>query len=165
NIASSHPSLSVESVIPVIEELLDSKYNGHPTTIEYLARPDGSVSLVFAVQVQNTKTTKRERDAHSGDILSVIDFVSDGTYNVLPITKQYLPEGQEILYDPQDLDSSPLGWHYDDTGDSNNTSGNNVISFKGLISNVTYQNGDLLVFNYSYDDTLPPTAGHNIDAA
>ncbi|KAG6852929.1 hypothetical protein C0991_008074 [Blastosporella zonata] len=45
------------------------------------------------------------------------------------------------------------------------TRGNNVIALKGFLSNVTYQNADPLVFNYTYNDTIAPTVGQNIDAA
>ncbi|RDB26236.1 Extracellular metalloproteinase 9 [Hypsizygus marmoreus] len=168
NIASSTPSVTVESTIPKTEEALDGKYNGHPASLEYLARPDGSVSLTHVIQIQNEETgTWFEAfvDAHSGEIVSVTDFVSDATYKVLPITKETFPEGQEILVDPQDLLASPLGWHDDGTTKTNNTSGNNVIAFKGTQSALTVQSAPDLVFNYTYDDTLAPTDGQNVDAA
>lgn len=82
NIASSKPTLTAESLIPKIEELLEGKYNGHPSTLEYLARPDGSVSLVHGVQIQNAETDAWYEafvDAHSGELLSVTDFVSDAS--------------------------------------------------------------------------------------
>ncbi|KAG6907138.1 hypothetical protein DXG01_010357 [Tephrocybe rancida] len=168
NIASSEPSLPVEEAIPTAEELLDGKYNGHPASIEYLVRPDSSVALVHVIQVQNDSSgTWYEAfvDAHSGEVLSVTDFVADAAYKALPIQKQSLPEGQEVLFNPQDTCSSPLGWHNDGTGESNTTRGNNVIAFKGSLANVTYQSADCQVFNYTYDDTKPPTVGQNIDAA
>lgn len=86
NIASSKPSVTVESLIPKVEELLEGKYNGYPTTLEYLARADGSVSLVHGIQIQNTQTdTWYEAfvDAHSGELLSVTDFVSDASVSFL----------------------------------------------------------------------------------
>lgn len=57
----------------------------HPATLEYLARPDGSVALVHVVQIQNEETgTWYEAfvDAHSRTILSVTDFVSDASVSV-----------------------------------------------------------------------------------
>ncbi|KAF5379696.1 hypothetical protein D9615_005730 [Tricholomella constricta] len=167
-IAASTPSVTVESVIRKAEEVLEGKYNGHPAALEYLARPDGSVALTHVVQIQNEEAgTWYEAfvDAHSGEILTVTDFVTDATYKVLPIEKQALPEGQEIRVDPQDLLASPLGWHDDGTKKTNTTAGNNVIAFKGSQSTgLTVQNGEGL-FNYTYDDARAPTEGQNVDAA
>ncbi|KAG6907055.1 hypothetical protein DXG01_010741 [Tephrocybe rancida] len=168
NIAPSTPSISVESIIPAAEEALDGTYNGHPTSIEYLAREDGSVALTHVLQIQNEETgTWYEAfvDAHTGEILSVTNFVSDATYKVLPITKETFPEGLEILVDPQDTFSSPSAWHDDGSTQTNNTSGNNVVAYKGTQTNVTVQSAPDLVFNYTYNDALAPTEGENIDAA
>lgn len=46
-----------------------------------------------------------------------------------------------------------------------NASGNNVIAYKGTQASVTSQSADGLVFDYTYDPTVAPTAGSNIDAA
>jgi hypothetical protein len=43
-------------------------------------------------------------------------------YRTLPIFKQDLTEGFELLVDPQDPVSSPLGWHNDGNTVSNDTS-------------------------------------------
>ncbi|KAG6844686.1 hypothetical protein H0H87_004661 [Tephrocybe sp. NHM501043] len=168
NIASPTPSLSGESIIPVVEDTLDGTYNGFPTSLEYLAREDGSVALTHVIQVQNEETGawyEAFADAHTGEILTVTDFLSDATYKVLPITKENFPEGLEILVDTQDTFSSPLSWHDDGSTQINSTSGNNVVTYKGTQTNVTFQSTPDWVFNYTYDDTLAPTAGENIDAA
>ncbi|KAG6873511.1 hypothetical protein C0995_014779 [Termitomyces sp. Mi166 len=167
NIAPSEPSLPAEAVIPSAEDLLDGKYNGHPTSLEYLVRPDGSVALAHVIQIQNDESGswyEAFMDAHSGDLLSITDFIADAAYRVLPIEKQALSEGQEMVEDPQDPESSHLGWHNDGTAESQSTSGNNVIAFKRYLENVTYQNAEPLVFDYTYDDKIAPTAGENIDA-
>ncbi|KAG6832658.1 hypothetical protein H0H87_000840 [Tephrocybe sp. NHM501043] len=185
NVAPSEPSISLEAVIPAAEELLDGKYNGHPATLEYLVQSDGFVALVHVLQIQNEVSgTWYEAfvDAHSGEILSVTDFVSDALvcmrhsfstfghshsfqYVALPITKQTLPEGLELLLDPQDIYSSPSGWHDDGKNKTNSTSGNNVVAYKGTQPNVTFQSGPNLAFNYTYSDKIAPTSGQNIDAA
>ena len=43
-------------------------------------------------------------------------------YRVLPITKQNVLQGFETLFDPQNLASSPLGWHDDGFTATNITS-------------------------------------------
>jgi extracellular elastinolytic metalloproteinase len=86
NISSSTPSITVASILLKTEELLEGKYNGHPPTLEYLARPNGFVSLVHVVQIRNEEAdTWYEAfiDAHSGELLSITDFVSDASVNGL----------------------------------------------------------------------------------
>ena len=66
----------------MVEAALDGKYNGHPTRLEYLARPDGSVALVYAAQIENVEDNKWFEafiDAQSGELLSVVDFTADVT--------------------------------------------------------------------------------------
>ncbi|KAF9457871.1 Fungalysin metallopeptidase-domain-containing protein [Collybia nuda] len=166
-IAPSNPSVTVPSFIAKIEELLEGTYNEHPTTLEYLARPDGSVSLVHVVQIQNTEANTWYEalvDAHNGDLLSVTDFVADASYKVLPINKQVYTDGLEILVDPQDLSSSPLGWHDDGTTRTTGTAGNNVVAFKSAQSATTSQSSEGS-FNYTYNDLKAPTSPENLNAA
>ncbi|TEB34010.1 hypothetical protein FA13DRAFT_1789786 [Coprinellus micaceus] len=122
-IAATTPTVSVESVIPKIEAELNGKYNGHPTTVEYLARPDGTAALTHVIQIQNAdENTWYEAfvDAHSGELLSITDFSAEAAYRVLPIQKQDLPEGLELLTNPHGHRRlSPglalhLHWHDDD---------------------------------------------------
>ncbi|KAG5644069.1 hypothetical protein DXG03_009159 [Asterophora parasitica] len=164
-IASSKPTIDVKSVIAKAEAALDGKYNDHPPSLEYLARPDGSVALTHVVQIRNEEAdTWYEAfvDAHSGDILSVTDFVADASYRVLPITKETYPEGLETLVDPQDPLASPSGWH---TAGTTVTAGNNVVSYKSTQSGTTTQSAPGLVFDYSYDDKLAPATATNLNAA
>jgi extracellular elastinolytic metalloproteinase len=82
NIASSKPSIPVEQAIPKAEQSLEGKYNDHPPTMEYLAKADGSVALTHVVQIQNDQAgTWYEAfvDAHSGELLSVTDFVAEAS--------------------------------------------------------------------------------------
>jgi extracellular elastinolytic metalloproteinase len=169
NIASSSPSIDVAAAIAKAEEALDGKHNDIEPTLEYLVKSDGSIALTHVVQVQNDEAfTFQEAfvDAHSGEILSVTDFINDAAYTVLPITKETLPEGQETLTDPQDLEASPFGWHSDGANiNTTSTAGNNVIAFKANQAAVTNQSSPGLIFDYKYDDTVAPTAGQNVDAA
>jgi len=60
-------------------------YNNFPTGLEYLACSDGSVALVHTTQIQNEEVNSWYEvyvDAHSGEILSVTDFVAEVTVSV-----------------------------------------------------------------------------------
>lgn len=69
----------MESIIASTEGALDGTFNGQEPGLEYLARPDGSIALAHVIQIQNEEAgtwVEAYVDAHSGDILSVSDFVS-----------------------------------------------------------------------------------------
>ncbi|KAK0490832.1 Fungalysin metallopeptidase-domain-containing protein [Armillaria novae-zelandiae] len=149
NIAPSQPSIDLDSsIISKVEDAFAAAYTG-VNSLEYLVQSDGSIALTHVVQVRNTTTNEGYEafvDAHSGDILALTDFLAEATYTVLPITKQNVLDGEETLVDPEDLDSSPLGWVQ-----NNETAGNNIVAYKGD--------------PYLYDIAVGPTEGGNIDAA
>ncbi|KAF9261837.1 hypothetical protein L218DRAFT_474630 [Marasmius fiardii PR-910] len=164
-IADSKPTVDVSTVIPNVESTLQGKKNEIDPTIEYLALQDGTVALAHVFQVQNDDAgTWYEAyvDAHSGELLSVTDFVAHASYRVLPVWKMDPRDGLELLTNPALPNASPNGWH-DPSGTT--TQGNNVISFKGTQTNTTKESANGQVFDYTYDMTLNPTQGANIDAA
>ncbi|KAJ7156530.1 Fungalysin metallopeptidase-domain-containing protein [Mycena crocata] len=168
-IASSTPTISVNSAIATAEQALDGTYNMIPTSLEYLVQSDRSVALVLVIQVLNQqKKTWYEAfvDAHSGKFISSINLVSSAAYRVLPIFKQDLTEGFEFLENPQNPDSSPLGWHNDGTTATNDTSGNNaLVYFDQTQSDTTVQSAPGLIFNYTQDPDADPSVKQNRDAA
>ncbi|KAF9008256.1 Fungalysin metallopeptidase-domain-containing protein [Cyathus striatus] len=167
-IASSTPSITVDAAIAAAEEALDGKYNDWPSTLEYLARDDGTAALTHVVQIRNEETgTWYEAfvDAHSAEVLSVTDFVARATYKVLPLTKEYLTQGFETLTDPQDTTASPQGWHSDGTTSTTTTAGNNVIAYKSSTSGTTSQSSATLNFVYTQNPSNAPTTTDNINAA
>ncbi|KAK0202284.1 metalloprotease [Desarmillaria ectypa] len=162
-IASSQPSIALNSIISKVEDAFGATYNG-VNSLEYLVQSDGSIALTHVVQVQNTDSNAGYEafvDAHSGDILALTDFLAEAKlqYKVLPITKQSVLEGQKILVNPEDLDSSPIGWVQ-----NGETAGNNVVAYKGTPSN-TAQESSPDKFDYPYDITIGPAEGGNVDAA
>ena len=74
-------------------------------------------------------------------------------------------EGLETLVDPEDLDSSPQGWHDDGTATYNTTVGNNALAYKGDTSFVTAASDTDLVFDYPPDLDADPTTDANVNAA
>ncbi|KAH9477316.1 Extracellular metalloproteinase MEP [Psilocybe cubensis] len=165
-IAPASPTVSWRSVLPQVEEVLEGKYNGFNTTLEYLARADGSVALTHVVQIQNEETNawyEAYIDAHSGELLSVTDFVNDASYTALPLTKVSFEDGVENIRDPEDPEASPFGWHSIGNGNSSTTSGNNVLAFKD--QRVSVQTSAGLNFNAVYDDNKQPIDPTNVNAA
>ncbi|KAF8694351.1 hypothetical protein AX14_002061 [Amanita brunnescens Koide BX004] len=167
NIAPSQPTVSWQSVLPKIEESLGGQFNNHPPSLEYLVKPDSSVELTHVLQIQNTTDgTWYEAYicAHTGQLLSVNDFVAHASYTVLPVQKLSVADGVETLTDPQDATSSPVGWHNNTTV----TFGNNVVAFKNITSNsqqTSNQTTSVLNFQYTYNSAADPTDPNNVDAA
>ncbi|ESK92607.1 putative extracellular elastinolytic metalloproteinase precursor [Moniliophthora roreri MCA 2997] len=134
NIADSKPSVEVASVIPRVEQALDGKHNSVQPTVEYLTLQDSSIVLFHVIQVQNEAAmTWHEAyvDAHSGELVSITDFVAQASYKVLPMWKELPTEGYEILVDHQNSVASPFGWHNDGITNTTVTAGNNVITYIG----------------------------------
>ncbi|KAJ7260117.1 Fungalysin metallopeptidase-domain-containing protein [Mycena rebaudengoi] len=152
NIASPTPSVSIEDATSAAEDALDGTFNEHPSTLEYLATEDGSLLLTHVMQIQNEETGawfEAFVDAHTGELVSVTDFVSKATYFVLPIVKEVPTQGFETLANPQDTIAS----------------GNNAIAFKGAQTATTAQSGTGLVFIYPQSATTAPTTTPNVNAA
>ncbi|KAF6765572.1 hypothetical protein DFP72DRAFT_1108400 [Ephemerocybe angulata] len=81
-IADPKPRVELKDVWSKIEEQLEGKYNNQPISLQYLARPDGSVALVHAVQIQNEQVNSWYEafvDAHSGELLSATDFTFEAS--------------------------------------------------------------------------------------
>ncbi|PBK84477.1 hypothetical protein ARMGADRAFT_943578 [Armillaria gallica] len=161
NIASSQPSVALDSIISKVEDAFTATYSGI-NSLEYFALADGSVALAHVVQVLNAEANAGYEafvDAHSGDIIAVTDFSAKATYTVVPITRASVAEGEQTLVNPEDLNSSPQGWVQ-----NGETAGNNVISFKGLLASTTLQSS-ANTFNYPYNTAVDPLLGGNVDAA
>ncbi|KAJ3514000.1 hypothetical protein NLJ89_g2625 [Agrocybe chaxingu] len=169
SIAPNSPTLSVEEAIAAAEQTLDGKYNDHPATLEYVVKADNTAVLTHVVQIENDETgawVEAFIDAHSGDLVSVTDFVTKASYRVLPITKQVLTQGFETLTDPQDTTASPQGWHSTGTTSTTTTSGNNVIAFKSSqTTGLTSQSSSDLNFVFTQNPSAAPTTQANLDAA
>ncbi|KAH9930441.1 Fungalysin metallopeptidase-domain-containing protein [Epithele typhae] len=163
---STEPSVPAADAISSAEDALSGAFNAEEfpePTLEWFAKDDGSIVLTHVFQVRNEEAgTWYEAfvDAHSGDLVSVTDFVAKASYRVLPITKEVLTEGLELVTDPQDTSASPNGWH---TG--TDTQGNNAIAYKSSQSQTTSQSGSGLVFDYAVSTSSQPTTTGNVNAA
>ncbi|KAJ7289420.1 Fungalysin metallopeptidase-domain-containing protein [Mycena rebaudengoi] len=170
SIASSTPSISFDDARAAAEAALEGSHEGLPAAeLKYLALSSGAAALVHAFQVRNEVAgTWYEAlvDAHSGELLSIVDYVAQASYRVLPIQEQSIPEGFQVVVDPQDTFSSPLGWHSTSIVNSTTTAGNNVISYKtSQTTGAAAQSADNLTFVYVQDEAQQPTVEVNVAAA
>ncbi|KAL0062592.1 hypothetical protein AAF712_010526 [Marasmius tenuissimus] len=162
-VADSTPTVDVNAIIPKVEEALQGKKNEIEPALEYLVQQDESVALVHVFQVRNEELNSWYEayvDAHTGELVSITDFVSKASYRALPAWKQDIREGLELLANPENPISSPKGWL-----SGNRTEGNNVISFSDPNSSTAPANGDGPTFDYTYNPTKEPTVDPNVNAA
>jgi extracellular elastinolytic metalloproteinase len=76
------PSVDERTAIATAEAALDCTYDSYPTSLQYLANADGSVSLVHVIQVKNDEAGKYYQahvDAHSGKLISTTSFVAEAS--------------------------------------------------------------------------------------
>ncbi|KAJ7280044.1 Fungalysin metallopeptidase-domain-containing protein [Mycena rebaudengoi] len=132
NIASSTPTVPINSAISTAKRALDAAYDNFPTTLEYLAQPENTVVLVHGIQVRNRKANAWYEafvDVHTGKFISSIDLVSKSAVTSSPFSNSELKEIMRMCF------------------------------FDAAMSETTLQSAAGLIFNYTQDPTLTPGLG------
>ncbi|CAG8697149.1 18047_t:CDS:2, partial [Acaulospora morrowiae] len=101
---------------------------------EYIQMDDRSLRFVWDIQIEmEDNWYNAQLDAHTGKVVSLIDWVSDAAYNVFPFGTNDPSDGdRKLLLDPHDILASPNGWHTQGKKNFNNTIGNNVYAHENL---------------------------------
>ncbi|KAF9004975.1 hypothetical protein BDZ89DRAFT_1145365 [Hymenopellis radicata] len=161
SIAPSAPSITLEDAVSIAERMLDGKHTNRGPSLQYIVKEDHAAVLAHAVHIRNATagtSYKAFVDAHSGELVSVVDYVSRATYLVVPLEDETIEDvGQVLVHEPENLSVSPLGWSNDGTGESDTTSGNNAFAFK------TDTNATCLGFEFELDLSVAPDVGTNVD--
>ncbi|KAJ3097656.1 Fungalysin/Thermolysin Extracellular metalloproteinase 5 [Phlyctochytrium planicorne] len=110
-----------------------------PAKFKYIQTEDGDLKAVWDLQVDlYDNYFNAHVDAMDGKVLSLIDWVSDASYNVYPLGINDPAVGDRVtVVDPAHPLASPHGWHWQSsaTGKSANntvTMGNNVYAHENL---------------------------------
>ncbi|CAJ0755637.1 8331_t:CDS:10, partial [Entrophospora sp. SA101] len=114
---------------------------------------DHQLQLIWELQIEMENNWYHAHiDAYYGNLLSLIDWVSDATYNVFPLGLNDPSEGsRKLVTDPNDVISSPYGWH--SQGPRKNfttTIGNNVYAHENF-------NGE-----WDWEDNYRPDGGNDL---
>ncbi|CAG7847124.1 Extracellular metalloproteinase MEP; AltName: Full=Elastinolytic metalloproteinase MEP; AltName: Full=Fungalysin MEP; Flags: Precursor [Serendipita indica DSM 11827] len=168
NVAPPTPTISKEQAITSAERKLHGKHNDKAPTLEYYVKQDGSLALTYVVEVQTADGNHWYEafvDASNAQIVATNDFVAGASYVAVDPQVQDITKGYNTYTNPADTVASPNGWHQVGSTVSTDTSGNNVISYKGSTTGTTKQSASGQVFNYKYDTSVGPTSGSNVDAA
>jgi extracellular elastinolytic metalloproteinase len=164
NIAPSKPSVDNQTAISTAEQTLGGKRNDVPLALEYYVKEGGDVALAHVLQVRNKEAgTWFEAfvDAHTGELLSAVDYRAAASFRVVPIEQQDPTGGFKLLVDPEDPKASPFGWQSDGAETTTDTTGNNVFAFLDTDIGATANESAPGVFDFAADLTAEPTSSIN----
>lgn len=85
-IADRTPKIPLEEAIDVAQTKLNGTFDEHPPTLEYLVKQDNTVALTHVMQIHNEEMATYYRafvDAHSGDLISIVDYVAEASVRFL----------------------------------------------------------------------------------
>ncbi|CAG8518674.1 17313_t:CDS:2 [Cetraspora pellucida] len=130
----------------------------------YIQLDDQTLQLVWDIQVEMEDNWYNAHiNANNGELIALMDWVSDAMYNVFPLGTNDPSDGsRQILENPYDIIASPLGWHSQDKKNYTNTIGNNVYAHENLKGKYDWENnyrpegGSLLAFDFPLDLTQAP---------
>ncbi|TPX33826.1 hypothetical protein SmJEL517_g03329 [Synchytrium microbalum] len=143
-----------------------------PARLKYIQTSEGTLKLVWDLEVEMVDSWYHAHiDTESGSVISLIDWVSDASYNVFPLGTNSPNDGERVsVQNPANQLASPLGWHDQDQNKRfTKTLGNNVFAQENLEGRNNWENnyrpdgGGNLEFNYKLDLGREPS--HYIDTA
>lgn len=125
-----------------------------PARQTYLQLDNGELQLVWDLQVEMPDNWFHAHvDAHTGEVIALMDWVSDATaFNVFPLGYNDPSDGErKLVVDPHDVIASPDGWIDLGVGEDsrrvqkkkseyNTTVGNNVYAHENLKGGSQWEN-------------------------
>ncbi|TFK97385.1 Fungalysin metallopeptidase-domain-containing protein [Pterulicium gracile] len=148
SISDDTPTISVEEATSIAEDELFGTFTGPAARLEYVAQKDGSAALAHVLQIRNEQEStwyKAFVDTHTGELISVVNFVAQAALLVDPA----IATASRFLR----ASSFPSSTTYSGGANSTNTSGNNALSFINLTTTTAQQSSSPLIFNYTHDPT------------
>ncbi|KAG9045614.1 hypothetical protein FS837_006000 [Tulasnella sp. UAMH 9824] len=175
------PAFPESSAIQSAQQALGiAHYDPIPATLAYVVQPAPSgtdpnrkwAMLTHQFQLRNADSSKwveayvDATNPKQGDVVQVVNFVADASYNALPWNKQDptwadagASDGFTMITNPEDSVASPDGWHRIGDTSYTDTQGNNVISYF-MESNIPFstsqQTSDGPTFDFKWDSNSPP---------
>ena len=163
-----------EAAASVIASAGISKSADIPARLRYVPGTDGSLRLVWLLNVQTTDGQSwydASVSATDGSVLNVVDWSSRASYHAEEIPfESPLEKPTALIVDPElrGPNASPFGWHDTDGvagAEFTDTRGNNVNAQEDKDNNDTGGNrpdgGASLVFNFPFDPALSAQANEN----
>ncbi|CAI2196114.1 12647_t:CDS:2, partial [Funneliformis geosporum] len=137
----------------------------------YLQLDDMSLQLVWDLQIEMENNWYHVHiNAYTGELIALMDWVADASYNVFPLGLNDPKEGdRELQIDPHDIVASRNGWHSQGKRNFTTTVGNNVYAHENLDGKWEWENNyrpdgeDILLFDFPLN--LSDTPKSYIDAS
>lgn len=135
NIFIPQNSLGIETLTSLVDQETTYRITNSfsesaiPAVLRYIYT-EGEMRLVWDLTVDLIDNWYNVHvDSESGKLLSVIDWVSQASYNVFPFGLNDPSDGERsIVQDPANKIASPDGWHVDRGQSFKSTRGNNVVA-------------------------------------
>ncbi|KAJ3385109.1 Fungalysin/Thermolysin Extracellular metalloproteinase 5 [Lobulomyces angularis] len=139
-----------------------------PCTLSYIQvhlNGNTELKLVWDLEVEMEDSWYHAHvDSDTGDVHSLVDWVSDATYNVFPLGVNDPIDGdRKVAKNPENEAASPTGWHTQRGKNFSDTRGNNVFAQENLEGGGNWKdnyrpNGKKdLVFDFPYDKNKDPS--------
>jgi extracellular elastinolytic metalloproteinase len=165
NVAQPHsPAEAIESVENLVgKHSVKSLTEETPATLKYI-NTGNKLVLAWDVLVETQDNMYNGIVCvESNNVLQLIDWVSDATYNVFPLGINDPTSGDRVvLINPSNGDASPEGWHNQGDKTFTNTIGNNVYAQENhdggndYLNNERPEGGASLNFDFPLDLTKDP---------
>ncbi|KAJ3411731.1 Fungalysin/Thermolysin Extracellular metalloproteinase 5 [Chytridiales sp. JEL 0842] len=176
NFQAGLPEFTVELPRPPISGLkATSTQNKEPLTVpaklKYMQTSAQTLVPVWDLQVDlGTNWFHSHVDARTGEVLSIVDWVADASYNVFPLGTNDPTDGDRVMVvNPAIKVASPMGWHSNGKKNFTVTAGNNVYAHENFDGSSQWQDKyrpdgtEKLQFNFPVDLTKEPS--EYLDAA
>jgi extracellular elastinolytic metalloproteinase len=160
-ISESTSIISLEEAVKIASKEYDLPRDEFPAKYAYVEIPGNKIVYVHQFQLRDDKKQQWMEvsvDARSGQIVQVVDYVDQSTYNVVQLPKMTALDGFNLVTDPENATASPNGWT-----DVSSTIGNNVDSRINYSERA--EGGDQKIFNTLWEIDQEPTTPSNKNAA
>ena len=161
SVSAAIPFITLEKAVETASAIYSLSRDDFPASNAYLELPDKSVVYVHNFQLKDNDKQEWIQvsvDAQTGEVVRVVDYVNESSYNVVKLPKNTPLEGFEIHSNPENSVASPKGW----SNGWNVTVGNNVDSH---IGSQRVDGGSDKDFATAWDPTQGPTTAANKVAA
>ncbi|KZW02339.1 putative extracellular elastinolytic metallo proteinase precursor [Exidia glandulosa HHB12029] len=168
----SSPKLSKEDAVAAAVQQLEGRHLGEEPELAYLALEDGKMALTHSVRLElrhDGHWVDAYVDAETGDVVGMVDYTTELSMRVVPISRADPTDGFQLLSDSDIVDpkASPSGWTTFQGENKHATIGNNIVAFKANLTAAVLPASDPATdtFDAEFDPTTDPTTDTNVAAA
>jgi extracellular elastinolytic metalloproteinase len=167
---------SIHDYVKGVETKLSAKRDSIEPYYSYIENSNGELIYCYNFQVRNDEDDKWMHVAIDvengyihlipGEIVELINYYNEASYRAIKLPHvDPLIGGFSTLVNPENLGSSPSGWHSDGHTQWTNTQGNNADVFVGSTRGYRPDGGTALQFDSNWNPEENPTSPENKKAS